>query len=174
MAKIRAERLTAEMEGDFAIFRIGMRINKYWKVRKWLPVFLAMRPMIQELYAQPDIGFLGANFHFGPRNIWQEQYWCGADHLLRYAHSREHHHLPAWGEFNRRIGSGGDVGIWHETFLVRSGEYETLYNNMPTHAMGVVGTLHPATGQRQSARERLGGLTTRTIKGAVMAEEVGG
>ena len=42
MAEIIAQRMAAEMEGDFVVFLIGMRINKLWKVHKWLPVFLAM------------------------------------------------------------------------------------------------------------------------------------
>lgn len=48
MAKVIPERLTAEIEGEFVIFLIGMRINKIWKVHKWLPVFLAMPRMIKE------------------------------------------------------------------------------------------------------------------------------
>lgn len=27
-------------------------------------------------------------------------------------------------------------GIWHETFLVRAGEYEAIYGNMPPHGIG--------------------------------------
>ncbi|OFA03606.1 monooxygenase family protein [Duganella sp. HH101] len=38
---IHSERLTAEVEGDFVVFLIGMRINKPWKIHKWLPVVLA-------------------------------------------------------------------------------------------------------------------------------------
>ena len=27
------------------------------------------------------------------------------------------------------------TGIWHETFLVRAGEYEAVYGNMPTYGL---------------------------------------
>ena len=27
--------------------------------------------------------------------------------------------------------SSGDIGIWHETYLIRAGEYETVYGSMP-------------------------------------------
>ena len=47
------------MKGEFVVFLIGMRINKPWKVRKWVPVFLTMPRMIKELEANPDSGFLG-------------------------------------------------------------------------------------------------------------------
>ena len=48
MSKVVPKRVTAEIEGDFVIFLIGMRINKLWKVHKWLPVFRAMPRMIRE------------------------------------------------------------------------------------------------------------------------------
>lgn len=54
---IRRERLTANLEGDFVVFLIGMRINKPWKAHKWLPVATAMPRMIKELYRQPELGF---------------------------------------------------------------------------------------------------------------------
>ena len=39
MTKVVPKRVTAEIEGDFVVFLIGLRINKPWKVHKWLPVF---------------------------------------------------------------------------------------------------------------------------------------
>ena len=46
--------MTAEVEGDFVVFLIGMRVNKPWKIHKWLPVFLAMPRMIKELKRTPE------------------------------------------------------------------------------------------------------------------------
>ena len=48
MATIISERMAAEMEGDFVVFAIGMRVNKAWKLHKWLPVASAMRRMLKE------------------------------------------------------------------------------------------------------------------------------
>src|SRR6266571_4170144 len=59
MAKVIGSRMSAEMEGEFVVFLIGMRINKPWKIHKWLPVFLAMPRMLKELEAHPESGFLG-------------------------------------------------------------------------------------------------------------------
>ena len=42
MAEINPQRMTVEIDSDFVVFLIGMRINRPWKVHKWLPVFLAM------------------------------------------------------------------------------------------------------------------------------------
>ena len=42
----------AKMEGDFVVFLIGMRINKFWQIHKWFPVAMAMPKMIKELYSK--------------------------------------------------------------------------------------------------------------------------
>ncbi|HXS97713.1 MAG TPA: DUF4188 domain-containing protein [Candidatus Limnocylindrales bacterium] len=52
--------MAAEIEGDFVVFVITMRINKLWKVHKWMPVFFAMPRMLKELARQPESGFLGS------------------------------------------------------------------------------------------------------------------
>ena len=41
MTEIVASRVTGGIDGDFVVFLIGMRINKPWKVLKWLPVAAA-------------------------------------------------------------------------------------------------------------------------------------
>ena len=51
--------------------------------------------------------------------------------------------------------SNGDVGIWHETYKVREGEYECIYNNMPKYGLGKVGELIPATGRKEYAVGRI-------------------
>lgn len=154
MAQVIPSRMTAEIEGDFVVFLIGMRINKPWKVHKWLPVFLAMPRMLKELEGHPESGFLGHIPSFGAI----VQYWRSFEHLESYARSRDRQHWPAWMDFNKRIGdSRGDVGIWHETYQVRSGEYETVYSGMPPFGLGKVGKLVPASGRREAARGRFTG-----------------
>lgn len=120
MTEVVAQRMTAAVEGEVVVFLIGMRINRPWKIHKWLPVVRAMPRMLRELYADPASGFLGAHSWFG-RTTVMLQYWKSFDHLERYAKDRSRAHLPAWAAFNRAVGSGGDVGIWHETYRVRPG-----------------------------------------------------
>lgn len=156
MAGVYGQRMTAEFEGDFVVFLIGMRINKPWKVHKWLPVVLAMRRMLKELYAHPESAFLGHS-QFGFAFV---QYWRSFDHLEAYAHAKDQQHWPAWVAFNRRCGrSREDVGIWHETYRVPAGQYEAIYSGMPAFGLGKIGRLVPATGQRESARGRMGVAT---------------
>ena len=60
MASIIDRRVTARIQGDFVVFLIGMRVNKPWKLGKWLPVMRAMPKMLKELEAAPpEVGFLG-------------------------------------------------------------------------------------------------------------------
>lgn len=155
MGKALEDRMAAKIEGDFVVFLIGMRINKPWKINKWLPAFLAMPKMIKELQRLPkeETGFLG-HTAMGPGVL--VQYWRSFDHLEAYARSKEHNHFPAWIEYNKRVkGSHGDVGIWHETYLVKAGQYEAIYIGMPPHGLGRVSELVPATGNRNEARQRL-------------------
>jgi hypothetical protein len=154
MAEIVEGRVQARIEGDFVVFLIGMRINKPLKVGKWLPVFLAMPKMLKELdKAPPEAGFLGHNGLMGNPIV---QYWRSFDHLETYARGRDHLHWPAWVEFNRRMKDcRGDVGIWHETYRVRAGEYEAIYSGMPSHGLARAARQVPVEAATDSARQRI-------------------
>ncbi len=154
MARIHTERLTADVEGEFVVFLIGMRINRLWKVHKWLPVSLAMGRMLRELTADPDSGFLGAE-SWGVRSPVLVQYWRSFEQLEAYAKDRSREHLSAWAAFNRAIASNGDVGIWHETYRSRPGDFECIYNNMPLFGLAAATRAVPATGGRDSAGGRM-------------------
>jgi len=151
---IHRERMTATIEGDFVVFLIGMRLNQPLKIHKWWPVASAMPRMISELKRQPDLGLLHAEMWFS-RTLMLVQYWRSMDQLLAYATSKEAAHLPAWKAFNQSIGTDGSVGIWHETFAIKAGNYESVYVNMPAFGLGRAGTLEAATGSSRSARDRL-------------------
>ena len=139
MAKVTNGRMTADIEGDFVVFLIGMRINKLWKVHKWFPVAMAMPGMQREQLTDPEIGMLGQHQWFTGRRTLLVQYWRSAEHLDRFAHDPAMRHRPAWKAYNRAIGTNGDVGVWHETYLVRDGGFEALYGNMPTFGLAAAG-----------------------------------
>src|SRR5262245_11056241 len=151
MAAIRAERLTADAQSEFVVFVIGMRVNRLWKVHKWLPVALAMRRMLAGLEADRDAGFLGVEQFSGA----MIQYWRSFEDLERYATDKARAHAPAWAAFNRAVGSNGDVGIWHETYRVRPGDYECVYNNMPPFGLAKATRAVPAQGRREFAPGRM-------------------
>src|SRR5215510_7369331 len=140
MARILAERMCARIDGDFVVFIIGLRINKLWKVHKWLPIALAMPRMLRELSRKPEIGLLGVQ----AMGLTSVQYWRSFEALEAYARSADSEHWPAWMAFNKRMArSRGDVGIWHETYRIAAGQYEAIYSGMPPHGLGKVATLIP-------------------------------
>ena len=47
----KQQRVTHGHEGELAVFLIGMRVNRWWRVDQWLPTAMAMPKMIRELYA---------------------------------------------------------------------------------------------------------------------------
>ena len=156
MVQVIADRVCAEPEGEIVVFLIGLRINRWWKIGAWLPVIGTMPRMLAELSANPDLGLLHARSHFGLRSAMMVQYWRSAGHLRRYAGARDQAHLPAWRAFNRAIGTNGDVGIWHETYVVPQGGAEAIYVNMPLYGLGLVAGVQPAVGRRNGFAGRLG------------------
>ncbi len=153
MSEVHPGRWSATVDGDFVVFLIGMRINKPWKVKSWLPVARAMRPMQAELLADPELGCLHIENWFG-RTTMSLQYWTDFDKLDAYA--RGNLHLPAWRAFNRAIGDSGDVGIWHETYRVEAGAYESVYGNMHHFGLAKAGAHLPTGRVGQSAARRVG------------------
>jgi hypothetical protein len=141
----------AAIEGDFVVFLIGMRINKPWKVAKWLPVFTAMPRMLKYLEQNPEKGLLAYRNGFPVI----AQYWRSFEDLERFARDQDDPHLEPWRRFNKAIGDSGDVGVWHETYQVRAGEYEAIYVNMPRVGLGAAGELEPV-GSASRARDRIG------------------
>ena len=59
---------------------------------------------------------------------------------------------------------GQGAGIWHETYLVRAGEYEAIYNNMPPSGLGRAGRLVPV-GEGSTARLRIRPRRVLTSRG---------
>ncbi len=155
MAQIFPGRYTADIEGDFVVFLIGMRINKPLKIRKWWPVVTAMRPMLKAQEANPDIGVLDTRQALlSPREPLIIQIWRSFDVLARFAREDMIHTEP-WKTYFKVVGaSSGDVGIWHETYRVRAGDYETAYGNMPRFGLANAGE-HRGLGSASRARERI-------------------
>jgi hypothetical protein len=152
--KVVNDRMCAQVDGEAVVFLIGMRFNKIWKIHKWLPVLIAMPKMLMELEKNPDLGLLGYHQWFG-RTIIMVQYWRSVEHLNAYAKSRNNAHLPAWAAFNRAIGKSGDIGVWHETYRIKEGSYETVYVNMPPFGLGKATKSVPVFGKRETAAGRM-------------------
>lgn len=157
MAKVIPGRFTARHDESFVVFIIGMRVNKLFAFRKWLMVARAMAPMLRTLYEHPEKGLLGAHTLLSWRGVTSIQYWRSFEDLERFARDKSDPHLESWRQFNKKIGSDGSVGIWHESYLVEAGQYECVYGNMPVFGLAAATSHVPAVGRMETARRRLGG-----------------
>ena len=133
--KINEGRWTAHIEGDFVVFLIGARFNSKLHLARSLKDLggrrRGMQAMLDHLVAHPEKGLLG--YEMGLKTI--VQYWRSFDHLEAFAKDADDPHLDVWRSYWRRVGKSTRTGIWHETFLVRAGEYEAVYGNMPTYGL---------------------------------------
>ncbi len=154
MSGILEGRWTARAEGPFVVFIIGMRINSLWRIHRWLPLIRAMARMLTELHQRPELGFMGGKTWFG-RTIVLIQYWHSFEALESYAKAKDKAHLPAWADFNRKIGKSRHVGVYHETYTIDPGHYENVFVNMPPTLSGSVMHLEPAEGPLAGAKGRI-------------------
>jgi len=83
------------------------------------------------------------------------QYWRSFEHLEAFARDKDDPHLEVWRNYWKRVGKSGRTGIWHETFMVKAGEYEAIYGNMPPIGLGKAGRL-VTVAEAKGARERVG------------------
>ena len=155
MGRVNRGRYTAQIADDFVVFLIGMRVNRPWKLHKWLPVFIAMPRMLRWLDQHPEAGLLGWHNAWikGPAIV---QYWRSFEDLDHFARAQDEPHFPAWKKFNQAIRASGDVGIWHETYKVRAGDYESIYGNMPRIGLGAAAEYMAVGSTGQSAGKRIG------------------
>lgn len=157
MAEVFNGRYTADVSGlgdEVVVFLVGIRINKPRKFRLWWPVFKAMRTMLKYLEEHPEKGLLAYRASAAPPFV--VQYWRSFEDLERFARNVDDPHLEPWRRFNREIGRSGDVGIWHETYRVKTHDIESIYGNMPAIGLAAASRLVPLRPGKQSAAARIG------------------
>jgi hypothetical protein len=158
MVDINRGRWTAEIDGDFVVFIIGARINSkrhLFSALRDLGGRRGMNHMLEYLMDHPEKGLLGYQT-MGFANV---QYWRSFEQLEAFAKDKDDPHLDAWRNYWRRVGKDTRTGIWHETYLVRGGEYEAIYGNMPASGLGKASALVPVA-ESVGARQRLRAATT--------------
>ena len=157
MGQVAGRRMTAEIDGDFVVFLIGARPNdKLHLLRTMIDLGgrRGMKHMLDYLIAHPEKGLLA--YEMGLPTI--VQYWRSFEQLEAFAKDATDPHLAAWRNYWRRVGKSDRTGIWHETYQVRAGEYEAIYDNMPPHGLGKAGRL-VGVSESSGARERLRAMT---------------
>ncbi|MCZ1182374.1 DUF4188 domain-containing protein [Shouchella clausii] len=124
----KAKRVSAPNDQDVVIFIVGMKIQQWWNIKAWGPVFSAMPPMLKELSSKKGTGFLHYEAGWNGRNIVITQYWENIKSLHDFAHGKTH--MNAWTHFYKKAADSKGVGFFHETYVVKAGSYESIYVNM--------------------------------------------
>ena len=153
MADVKQGRWMADIEGDFVVFIIGARFEKRHLLRtlRDLGGRRGMPHMLKTLSEDPERGLLGYEMStFGGLIV---QYWRSFEHLERFANSADPHG-DVWRRYWKRVGTSPRTGIWHETYLVKAGEYEAIYANMPPFGLGKASSL-VTVAEASTARGRL-------------------
>lgn len=132
-------------DGAVAVFLIGLRINRWHRPDAWWPALAAMGPMLAELYADPESGFLGHRSTLAAGGPLLVQYWRSADDVRTYARDGARRHRPAWSAFHARARRApGAVGLWHELYDVPAGAAHATYLDTPALGLDSAITRVPA------------------------------
>lgn len=155
MPTIHDGRWTATPTDDLVVFLIGARVNRLHAVRKVWQVASTMPRLLARLAEEPELGLLHAESFRRGRTTLSVQYWRSHEHLQRFATDPSLPHARAWQDFVRTVGFDGDVGIWHETYVVPKGNAEAIYGSMPVFGLAAA-TGHVPVGQMGgNARQRM-------------------
>mgnify|MGYP003349733244 CR=1 FL=1 len=76
--------------------------------------------------------------------------------LFRSARDETLPHLEPWRRFNRMVAKTGDIGIYHETFLVKADQYEAVYVDMPPLLLARAVGFSSISEKGHNSRRRLG------------------
>ena len=167
MRQVVDGRYTARMDGPFAVYIIGMRVNK----PRGLRTLLRFGPKISKSVAdQPDGLLLHENMIFSvvPPHGGMRQYWQDFESLERWARSLPHKEW--WASFVRDTGG---TGFWHEVYFMRGG-MEAVYLDIAEHPLGFLNfaPAEPARGAMFSARSRLKAGGETKVAGPVSEDEL--
>ncbi len=160
MNPIFAGRFTPPNTDAFVLFRIGMRFNGIRGVLPALRVFMSMPRMIVELKADPEFGLLWTTTSLSWPVIQLTQVWRSFDELEKYANLPDGKHKAIWHWFHKLGKKGIGTGIWHETYRIAAGSYESIYINMPTYGIAAALGQEPTITSASSARARIDGGQT--------------
>jgi hypothetical protein len=101
--------------------------------------------------------FLAERFAMGWRHAGSWQYWASFEALDAW--SRRPPHSEWWREALDRMRTRGDLGVYHEAFLVARRDVESIYLDCPPLGLAAFGAVAEPVGPRTTARDRLGRRT---------------
>lgn len=149
-------RMMADIEGEFLVFVVELRIHQLWRFWRWYPVVTAMGRMLTELMEKPEFGLLNFEYWFAFRRQLFLMYWRSYEHMHDWVLDKDATHIPGWKLLNQLMkDSPNTLGFWHESYVVHPYEYEAFYRNVPVVGLGQAGALIPLKGRATTAAARL-------------------
>lgn len=145
-------RYTVQLSEPVVVFLIGMRVNRGGGGGRWP---WRCRGCSRAWAREPELGLLPVETFTRGRTVLLVQYWATHEQLERFATARDLPHAAPWARFTRELSGSGDVGIYHETYLVESGKVEAIYGDMPRFGLAAATSHVPITRGRETGRERI-------------------
>ncbi len=160
------DRVTHAYDGPLAVFLIGLRVHKPWRLSVVRSAAAAMPRMVAELEANKaaaergeveHLGYLGSRSTVHLTGTTMIQWWRSVEDVYAYANAPAHAHRPAWLDFYRAARRDPSaVTIWHETYRVEPQGSESVYAGpRPFGLADLAGTV-PVGRRGETARERIG------------------
>ncbi|CAF2125787.1 unnamed protein product [Rotaria magnacalcarata] len=141
---------SARCDGDFVVFLIGSRPNGPNPFEKsFIDLKSAFQSMIKDLESDSTSGYMGGDLYVGANerksSVLYVQYWRNYESLQGWTHKKMGVHFKSVTQYMNKDRSAGLYGIWHETYKVRDGEYESIYENMPPIGLALATSAVPET-----------------------------
>ena len=142
---VRAGMVVADNREPAVVFVVGLRINRWRAVRRWVPLILTVPTMLRDLTRAPDSGLLGYRVLLGPgpRQAAVLQYWRRPEDLHRFAGDLAGAHRAAKRRYWWHYGASEAVGVWHELLVSADGQHQGMYGNMPPFGLGAMRPVRP-------------------------------
>ena len=160
------DRRTHAYDGPLAVFMVGLRLHRPWRVGIAGRAFWAMTRMIAELERNKaaaergeddSLGYLGSRVSVHLSGVTVISWWRSTEDIYAYANSGRQEHRPAWLDFYRAAKADPEaVTIWHETYAVSPGGAESLYAGPRPFGLGAIAGTVPVGRRGETARQRLG------------------
>lgn len=132
---------------SFVVFLIGARVNSWWTLLANLPAAFGFLKLGGPTFANAEVsrdkvGLLSVRKYgglldllFGDGNV-EVQYWDSFESLTAFNNNR--HHAASRAQYYREAEATQAVSIWHETYIVRPGDYEAVYGNCPPIGLSAI------------------------------------
>ena len=139
---------------ELCLVRVGIQVRR---ASAWLFARRLRSRIIAESHhaLAEDAGLLcSESFAFSIGHVGFLQYWRGFDEMEAWTHRPPHSEW--WRGAVDRMRVKRDLGIYHEAFLVRAAEIESIYLDCEPTGLGRFGRLAEPVGPLTTSRGRLG------------------